>query len=82
MIAHDLHWIPFEIIHYHKTAIKIIGVKKLEEFGKQMNSWGAVDIFAGYLAEPAAEVRVIINIWCISQIKVYSETKHAVFLGH
>ena len=43
----------FEIIYYHKTAIKTIGVKELKEFGKQMNSWGAVEIFAGCLAGPA-----------------------------
>jgi 3-methyladenine DNA glycosylase AlkD len=42
-----------EIIFYHKTAIKSIGVKELEEFGKQINSWGASDIFAGCLAGPA-----------------------------
>jgi hypothetical protein len=28
-----------EIIYYHKTAIKSIGVKELQEFGKQINSW-------------------------------------------
>jgi 3-methyladenine DNA glycosylase AlkD len=33
--------------------MKIIGVKELEEFGKQINGWGAVDIFAGLLAGPA-----------------------------
>jgi 3-methyladenine DNA glycosylase AlkD len=46
-------WIAFEIIHCHKTAIKIIGMKEIEEFGKQINSWGASDVFAGFLAGPA-----------------------------
>jgi hypothetical protein len=50
---YNYRWIAFEIIQCHKTAIKIIGVKELEEFGKQINSWGAVDIFAGFLAGPA-----------------------------
>jgi len=50
---YNYRWIAFEIIQCHKTAIEIIGVKELEEFGKQINSWGAVDIFAGYLAGPA-----------------------------
>ncbi len=50
---YDHRWIAFEIIKCHKTAIKIIGMKELEEFGKQINSWGAVDIFAGFLAGPA-----------------------------
>jgi 3-methyladenine DNA glycosylase AlkD len=43
----------FEIIYYHKTAIKSIGVKELEEFGKQINSWETAEIFAGCLAGPA-----------------------------
>ena len=36
-----------ENFDYKKVA------KELEEFGKEINSWGAVDIFAGLLAEPA-----------------------------
>ena len=43
----------FEIIYYHKTAIKSIGVKELKEFGKQINSWGVAEILAGCLAGPA-----------------------------
>ena len=43
----------FDIILCHKTAINLIGVKELEEFGKQINSWEASDIFAGLLAGPA-----------------------------
>ncbi len=50
---YNYRWIAFEILYCHKTAIKIIGVKELEAFGKQINSWGASDIFAGYLAGPA-----------------------------
>jgi len=43
----------FEIIYYHKTAIKTIGMKQLEEFGKQINSWETSEIFAGCLVGPA-----------------------------
>ncbi|MBN1274195.1 MAG: DNA alkylation repair protein [Candidatus Aminicenantes bacterium] len=50
---YDHRWIVFEIIHCHKTAISIIGVKELEEFGIHINSWGASDVFAGYIAGPA-----------------------------
>jgi 3-methyladenine DNA glycosylase AlkD len=46
-------WMVFEIIHSHKIAMEIIGVKELDEFGQQINSWGEVDAFAGYLAGPA-----------------------------
>ena len=49
----NYRWIAFELIRYHKTAIKLIGVKELEEFGKGINSWGAVDAFAVFLAGPA-----------------------------
>ena len=50
---YNFRWIAFEVIHCHKTAIRMIGPGELEEFGKQMDSWGAVDVFAGYLAGPA-----------------------------
>lgn len=49
----DFRWIPFEIVQCHQTAIRAFGVKELEEFGTDINSWGAVDIFAGFLAGPA-----------------------------
>jgi 3-methyladenine DNA glycosylase AlkD len=49
----NYRWIPFEILYCHSSAITLIGVKELEEFGKELNSWGAVDLFAGYLAGPA-----------------------------
>jgi 3-methyladenine DNA glycosylase AlkD len=50
---YNYRWIAFEIIKCHKTAIKLIGVKELGEFGKEINSWGAVDVFAGFIAGPA-----------------------------
>lgn len=37
---YNYRWIAFELIRYHKTAIKIIGVKELKEFGTEINSWG------------------------------------------
>lgn len=50
---YNYRWIIFEIIICHKTAIQLIGEKELKEFGNQIDSWGAVDVFAGYLAGPA-----------------------------
>jgi 3-methyladenine DNA glycosylase AlkD len=50
---YNYNWVVFEIIHCHPTAIQKIGVNELEAFGKELNSWGAVDVFAGYLAGPA-----------------------------
>ena len=50
---YNFRWIAFEILFCHKTAIKIIGVSELKEFGKQISDWGSSDVFAGYLAGPA-----------------------------
>jgi len=46
-------WIAYEIIRYHQDGFKRIGEAELEEFGKEINSWGAVDAFAGLLSGPA-----------------------------
>ena len=68
---YNYRWIAFELIRYHKTAIKIIGVKELKEFGTEINSWGAVDIFAGFLAGPAWQHGQVsdelINEWAHSE---------------
>lgn len=50
---YNYRWIAFEIIKCHKTAIQQIDQKELKEFGKEVNSWGTVDLFAGFLAGPA-----------------------------
>lgn len=50
---YNYRWIAFELIRYHNAAIKAIGINELKEFGKEINSWGAVDAFAGFLAGPA-----------------------------
>ena len=46
-------WIPYEILRYHRAAFASLGAKELEELGKGMDSWGAVDAFARTLAGPA-----------------------------
>jgi len=50
---HGYRWIMFELITYHKEAIKAIDSAALREFGDELNSWGAVDVYAGYLVGPA-----------------------------
>ena len=50
---YNYSWIAYEIIYCHETALKIISEKELKEFGKQIDSWGASDIFAIFLAGPA-----------------------------
>jgi 3-methyladenine DNA glycosylase AlkD len=46
-------WLAFELIREHEETITKIGEKELEEFGQDIDSWGAVDAFAGLLAGPA-----------------------------
>jgi 3-methyladenine DNA glycosylase AlkD len=74
----NYRWIAFELIRYHKTAIKLIGVKELEEFGKEINSWGAVDIFAVFLAGPAWQYGQVsdelINKWAHSEDRWWRRT--------
>lgn len=46
-------WVAFELIRNHKAAFRCIGEAELQEFSGGLNSWGAVDDFAGILAGPA-----------------------------
>lgn len=46
-------WVAYELINNHPEALRCIGKSELMEFGKDINSWGAVDAFAGFLAGPA-----------------------------
>jgi len=46
-------WVAFELIRVHKAAFPCIGEAELQEFSGGINSWGAVDSFAGILAGPA-----------------------------
>lgn len=45
-------WIALELINNHNKALRMIGEAELNEFGRGMNSWGAVDAFAGFLSGP------------------------------
>jgi len=46
-------WVAYELVARHKEAFKGVGETELEEFGRGMKSWGAVDAFARTLAGPA-----------------------------
>ena len=46
-------WVAYELIRNHGAALSAIGAAELAEFGHGIDSWGAVDVFAGYLAGPA-----------------------------
>lgn len=43
----------YELVHHHEQALRSLTTRSLEELGKGINSWGAVDCFGCYLAGPA-----------------------------
>lgn len=49
----SFRWVAFELLLYHPVAFRLIGETEVREFGTEINSWGAVDVFAGLLAGPA-----------------------------
>lgn len=46
-------FVGYEIVLHHKQALLSLDAKKLERLGKGIDSWGAVDTFACYVAGPA-----------------------------
>jgi 3-methyladenine DNA glycosylase AlkD len=46
-------FIAYELILYHKEALRSLRAADLERLGRGIDSWGAVDTFACYLAGPA-----------------------------
>ena len=45
--------IAYELILYHAEALRALRAVDLERLGRDIDSWGAVDTFACYLAGPA-----------------------------
>ena len=46
-------WIAYELIRGHRAAFESLGPVKLEELGRDINSWWTVDAFARTLSGPA-----------------------------
>jgi 3-methyladenine DNA glycosylase AlkD len=42
----------YELMHYHPTALHRLSARELENLGRGLDSWGAVDTFSIYLAGP------------------------------
>ena len=51
--ASDYRFVAYELVRHHRAALASLGEKELERFGRGIDSWGAVDMFACYLAGPA-----------------------------
>jgi 3-methyladenine DNA glycosylase AlkD len=46
-------FVGYELIQNHKEALNSLDAQRLERLGRGIDSWGAVDTFACYLAGPA-----------------------------
>lgn len=55
----SMRFVAYELIHHHKAASGSLDISLLEELGQGLDSWGAVDSFACYLAGPAWRERQI-----------------------
>jgi len=64
-------FVGYELVLHHKQALKSLDAKRLERLGRGIDSWGAVDTFACYLAGPAWRERQVgdklIHDWARSQ---------------
>jgi 3-methyladenine DNA glycosylase AlkD len=49
----NYRFVAYELIQYHPPAFASLREKDLERLGRGLDSWGAVDVFACYLAGPA-----------------------------
>jgi 3-methyladenine DNA glycosylase AlkD len=68
-----LRWVAYELVHHHRAALASLDAEALEQLGRGIDSWGAVDPFAVYLAGPAWRQRQIpdslIHCWARSKIR-------------
>ena len=54
-------FIAYELIHHHPAAISHLNAWQLEQLGRGIASWGAVDCFAVYLSGPVWRDRRVPN---------------------
>jgi 3-methyladenine DNA glycosylase AlkD len=57
----DFRFVAYELIRHHRAALASLQEKDLELFGRGLDSWGTVDMFACYLAGPAWRENQISN---------------------
>jgi 3-methyladenine DNA glycosylase AlkD len=57
----DYRFVAYELIQCHRPAFASLREKDLERLGRGLDSWGAVDVFACYLAGPAWRENQISN---------------------
>jgi 3-methyladenine DNA glycosylase AlkD len=63
-------FVAYELIWHHRGALRSLRAEELRLLGRGIDSWGAVDCFAGYLAGPAWRERqvpdTLISRWAAS----------------
>jgi 3-methyladenine DNA glycosylase AlkD len=52
-------FVAYELVCHHRAALGCLGSKELEQLGRGLASWDAVDTFACYLAGPAWRERQV-----------------------
>jgi 3-methyladenine DNA glycosylase AlkD len=57
----DFRFVAYELIRHHRAALASLREKDLERFGRGLDSWGTVDMFACYLAGPVWRENQISN---------------------
>ncbi|HLF82991.1 MAG TPA: DNA alkylation repair protein [Blastocatellia bacterium] len=69
--AIEHRFVAYELVSKHPAAFASLGAKEIERFGRGIDSWGAVDMFACYLAGPAWRERQVpdqlIHSWAHSK---------------
>jgi 3-methyladenine DNA glycosylase AlkD len=46
-------FVAYELVHHHRATMRSLGERELEQLGRGIASWDAVDTFACYLSGPA-----------------------------
>lgn len=57
----DYRFVAYELIHHHPAALSHLTAWQLEQLGRGIASWGAVDCFGVYLAGPVWRERRVPN---------------------
>lgn len=67
----ELRFIAYELVQHHAATFASLKARSLEELGKGIDSWVAVDCFACYLAGPAWRERqvadAVMQSWALSK---------------
>jgi 3-methyladenine DNA glycosylase AlkD len=52
-------WVAYELIYHHPEGLSVLDVERVEELGRGIDTWDAVDAFGRYISGPAWQRRLI-----------------------